>query len=159
MQSTARLLAIAILCISFLGCGSSSSTGAAGPAIAQPEILFVQMVGPEELNWPRGPIEVQYGLRITNPGTAAITLRQIELSPSGSDSGAYRVRRNRYFFREEVGAGQSKDVTFWAKADSDGARDRIDAQAPVSVRGIGYFESAAGNLRKVFVGHFSQAAR
>lgn len=154
-----KQLATAVVCLTLLACASSSSTAANGASanVPAPDFEFVQIVGPEEQNWPQGEIEVQYGVRITNKATEPIRLRQIELSPVGME-GAYVVTRQSYFFDHEVGATGAKEFAFWAKAYSEGRRYGINAQSPISVRGVAYFQSASGPFRKVFTAHMSQAA-
>ena len=153
-------LIVALACVALLSCASStpSADATANAKIPPPEFAFVQLVGPQEQNWPTGDIEVQYGVRIQNRANETIRLRQIELSPIGSE-GPYTVLKNRYFFDHEISAANAKEFAFWAKAYSDGRRYSIDAQAPISVRAVAFFESASGPFRKVFTAHLSQSAR
>lgn len=154
-----KQLATALACLTLLACASSTGTAAGADAakVPPPDFEFVQLVGPEEQNWPQGEIEVQYAVRITNKATEPIRLRQIELSPVGME-GAYTVARQSYFFDHEVGATGAKEFAFWAKAYSEGKRYGINAQSPISVRAVAYFQSASGPFRKVFTAHMSQAA-
>lgn len=123
--------------------------------LVQPEIEFFQLVGPADLNYPAGEIEVQFGVRIANRSAEPIKLRQIEMTPVGS-GGPYRVRRRIYFFNEEVAPNGSRDVAFWARADARGDALAIDASAPISVRAVAWFESPAGNFRKIVMKTFGQ---
>lgn len=154
-----KQIVVALACVALMSCASSSpSAGTANAKIPQPEFAFVQLVGPQEQNWPQGDMEVQYGVRIQNRANESIRLKQIELTPVGSE-GPYVVLKNRYFFDHEISAANAKEFSFWAKAYSDGRRYSIDAQAPISVRAIAYFDSASGPFRKVFTAHLSQSAR
>ena len=45
---------------------------------ASTEVQLVQLIGPAELNYPRGAIEVQFGVRITNQSADAIRRRLSE---------------------------------------------------------------------------------
>jgi hypothetical protein len=148
---------VALACVALLSCASSTPSAAANAKIPLPEFAFVQLVGPQEQNWPTGELEVQYGVRIQNRANETIRLRQIELSPVGSE-GPYVVLKNRYFLDHEITAASAKEFSFWAKAYSDGRRYSIDAQAPISVRAVAFFESASGPFRKVFTAHLSQSA-
>lgn len=154
-----KRLAAVLTSLVVLSCASSgtSETGANAAAVPQPEFLFVQLVGPQELNWPVGELEVQYGVRVVNRANIPIRLRQIELTPVGGE-GAYVVLKQRYFFDQEIAAGNMKEFPFWAKATSDGRRYAINAQSPISVRAVAFFESESGKFRKVFTAHLSQSA-
>lgn len=154
-----KRIVTALACLAVLACssGAGNSTNNRKANIPEPEIAFVQLVGLDELNWPSGEIEIKYGLRINNRANVPITLRQIELAPVSAE-GAYAVQRERYPVNVVVDASSTRDFEFWAKAYSAGARYRIDAQAPISVRAVTHFESPAGSLRKLVVGHFSQSA-
>jgi hypothetical protein len=166
-----RTLIALAACALIAGCGSSdssapvatptgtaklSTTGVKPPAMTQPRVDLVQLVGPQQLNWESGQIEMKYALRVTNPGAQAITLRQIQIMTVG-DQGPYIVPQSSYFFRESVAAGEERAIVFHAKAYSEGNRYRIDAESPVSVRIISYFEAPAGNFRKSFIKNLSQA--
>lgn len=118
--------------------------------IIQPELEFVQLVGPEELNFQQGDIEIQYGLRIANRSSETISLQQIQLASVGA-GGPYQLRRETYFFKRDVPPGQFTDVAFWAKAISTGDFASLDANAPVTVRGTAIFSSPVGDFRQVFV--------
>jgi hypothetical protein len=154
-----KRLVASLACLAVLACssGGGGSINKQKANIPEPEIAFIQLVGLDELNWPSGEIEIKYGLRINNRSNVPITLRQIELAPVSTEGG-YSVYRERYPVNVLVEASSTKDFEFWAKAYSAGARYRIDAQAPISVRAVTHFESPAGSLRKLVVGHFSQSA-
>jgi hypothetical protein len=155
-----QLLASAA-CLAFIACGSSGSSGANVPTADQvgtvePETSLVQLIGPEQLHWQEGQIEMKYALRIRNVATDAITLRQIQIQTVGVE-GPYYVPQSSYFFREPVIAGAARDVEFFAKAYSGGDRYRIDAQSPVSIRIIAYFEAPGGNFRQTFITNLGQS--
>ena len=155
-----QLLASAV-CLAFIACGSSGSGGASVPTaanlgIAQPETWLIQLVGPEELNWESGQIEMKYALRIHNRAADAITLRQIQIQTVGME-GPYYVPQTSYFFHEPVTAGTERAVEFFAKAYSPGNRYKIDAQSPVSIRIIAYFEAPTGNFRQAFITNVGQS--
>ena len=139
-----RLVAAAFACLT-LACSSGNRA-----QILQPELDIVQIMGPQELNYQQGQIEIQYGLRIANRSSEPISLRQLLLESVGS-GGPYRLRRETYFLQREVPPNQFVDVVFWAKAYSNGDFASIDATAPVTIRGTAYFQSASGDFRQVFV--------
>lgn len=154
-----QLLASAA-CALLVACGSSGS-GSAVPTAEKigavaPETELVQLIGPEQLNWEAGQIEMKYALRITNRATEPITLRQIQIQTVGLE-GPYSIPQSSYFFREAVTPGATRPVEFFAKAYSEGNRYNIDAQSPVSVRIIAYFEAPQGNFRQAFITNLGQS--
>lgn len=145
MKRLALLLASAAL----LACSSSPSAGSKeNVRIIRPEIQFLQLVGPADLNYPQGQIEVQYGVRVANRSSEPITLRQIRVEPVGG-GGPYTIRRATYYFNQQVAPEHFADVTFWAKATARGDAYASDATAPVTVRAIAYFEAPTGGFREV----------
>jgi hypothetical protein len=147
-------------CAALLACGSSGS-GADVPTAetigtVAPETELVQLVGPEQLNWEVGQIEMKYALRITNRAAEPITLRQIQIQTVGLE-GPYSIPQTSYFFREPVTPGVTRPVEFFAKAYSEGNRYNIDAQAPVSIRIIAFFEAPKGNFRQTFITNLGQS--
>ena len=88
---------------------------------------LVQLIGPEQLNWEQGQIELKYALRVTNRAAEPITLRQIQIQTVGQD-GPYSLQSS-YFFREAIAPGTTRSVDFFVKALSEGDRYRIDAQS------------------------------
>lgn len=144
-----RLVAVAALCLA-LACSSANHA-----KILLPEIEIVQLQGPEELNYQQGQIEIQYSLRIANRSSEPISLKQVLLESVGA-GGPYRLRRETYFFTREVQPNEFADVTFWAKAYSNGDFASIDATAPVTIRCTTYFKAASGDFRQVFVKMLTQ---
>jgi hypothetical protein len=154
-----HLLALAA-CAILVACSSSApakdGTEAKSKAV-EPEIDFLQLVGPEELNWPKGQIELKYALRVHNNDAEPITLRQIQIETVGQQ-GPYYLVRGSYYFNQKVDPAATRDLEFWAKGYSEGNRYKIDAQSPITVRGIAFFESQNGNFRKVFIMNLAQPA-
>ena len=159
-----KQLLASLACLAVLACGSSASNGADltnvpdtnPPGTVLPETSLVQLVGPEELNWESGNIELKYALRVKNLATEQITLRQIQIQTVGME-GPYSMPQRSYFFREPVNAGSERAVEFFAKAQSHGDRYKIDSQSPVSVRVIAYFEAPKGNFRQTFIANLGQS--
>ena len=155
-----KQLLVTAVAAAFIACGSSGS-GSNVPTAEKigtvaPETELVQLVGPEQLNWEAGEIELKYALRVTNPTAEPITLRQIQIQTVGQE-GPYNIPQSSYFFREAIGANSTRAVEFFAKAYSEGNRYNIDAQAPVSMRVIAYFEAPKGNFRKAFITNLGQS--
>lgn len=152
---TFLLTAVAAALLSACTSSAPDVPTAADLKLLEPEIRFVQLVGPADLQYPAGDIEVKYGLRIVNKSAEAFTLRRVRVEPVNL-GGPYAVRRHSYFFDTAVPAEKTTDVTFWAKAVAEGDPYAMDARAPVAVRGVAFFDSPAGPFRIVFSGNFSQ---
>ena len=152
-----QLLASAA-CAALIACGSSGGAVPTAEKVGTvaPETELVQLVGPEQLNWESGQIEMKYALRVTNRATEPITLRQIQIQTIGIE-GPYTIPQSSYFFREPVTPGVTRPIEFFAKAYSEGNRYNIDAQSPVSIRIIAYFEAPQGNFRKAFITSLGQS--
>ena len=153
-----KRLAVVAACLFALACSSGSNSNV---KIIQPEVEFVQIVGPADLGYPVGQIEVQYGLRVANRSSEPITLRSVALQTVGA-GGPYTLQRKTYYFDREVAPDQFADVTFWAIAFADGDPNASDANAPVTIRGIAIFNTPSGAVRKVFqkvVGQHGTGAR
>lgn len=158
-----RLIATAA-CLAFVACGSSSGSGggssktptAAAIGAVEPETSLTQLIGPEQLNWEAGVIEMKYALNVSNRANHEITLRQIQIQTVGVE-GPYYIPQSSYYFREKVAGGDTRAVEFFAKAVSQGNRYRIDAQSPVSIRVIAFFEAPEGNFRQAFITNLGQS--
>ena len=142
--------------VAFLAACSSTSSQKVN--IIQPEIEMYQLVGPADLNYPSGEIEVQFGLHIANKSSETIKLRQVEMTPVGY-GGPYAVRRRTYFFKEDIEGLGSKEVSFWARAVAEGDAYAGDANAPVSLRAVAMFETPNGSFRKILMKTFNQQGR
>lgn len=154
-----KQLLASVACIAIIACGSSGGANvptAAKLGTVEPETSLVQLIGPEQLNWESGQIEMKFALQIFNRAPELITLRQIQIQTVGVE-GPYYIPQTSYFFREPVTAGTERAVEFFAKANSAGNRYKIDAQSPVSVRVIAYFEAPKGNFRQTFITSLGQS--
>jgi len=153
-----QLLASAA-CVALIACGTSGNGGGKAGLKAgavSTETSLVQLVGPNQLNWDSGTIEMKYALQITNNAPDAITLRQIQIQTVGLE-GPYSVPQSSYFFKEPVVAGGTRAVEFFAKAVSGGDRYKVDAESPVSVRIVAFFEAPQGNFRETFIASLGQS--
>ena len=133
-----------------LSCSSSSN-----PNIIQPDVNLFQLVGPADLNYPSGAIEVQFALRVVNNSSEPITLHQIQMMPIGL-GGPYRVAQRTYHFNEPIEANGTREVPFWARAVADGDAYATDANAPVSLRAVAHFRTAEGSFQKILMKTFPQ---
>ena len=145
-----KALAAAVIALTLLGCTGNKVK------IIPPDLEIVQLSGPGDQNYPAGEIEVQYGVRIANRSSEPIVLKQIQLTGIGQ-GGPYRLKSETYFFNRSIKPDGFEDVAFWAKAVATGDAFSIDAQAPVNVRGIAFFNSPSGSFRKVFTKTFNQS--
>jgi hypothetical protein len=144
--------------LTLLACAFAVVACASGPRvdIIQPDVEMLQLVGPADLNYPRGLIEVQYALRITNRSSEPIQLTQIQLNPVGA-GGPYSVARQTYRTPRDIAPNATVEVPFWARAYAQGDAFALDANAPVSVRAVAYFRSAAGGgFQKILMKTFGQ---
>ena len=134
----------------------ASSKQSSNPKIPDPGIGIEQVVGPADLGYPYGPIEVKYNVAVQNNAAVPITLTRIDLrSDAGaSGSGSYTLRRDFYNFHQEIPPNSIGVVTFWAKAYAFG-RNMRDTE-PVTVRGVAYFSTPTGPTQKVFIRELSQ---
>ena len=138
----------------FASCASSNPDAAAKPKIPEPEIGLEQAVGPAQLGYPYGPMEVKYDMAVQNNSAETITLVRVNIQSINPSGGAYSLRRDFYNFKQPIPPNSIGVVSFWVKAFSWGRGPR-EAE-PVSVRGIAYFEAPSGAFQKVFIRELSQ---
>ena len=147
-----RISFLLILLLAF-ACASSNSQGGKSKK-PDPPIEIEQLVGPAELNYPYGPIEVQYQLTIQNPTPQPITLTRVSVATLSSQGAAYTLRRDFYNVKKTIAPNATDAVTFWAKAFSYG-RSMRDTE-PITFRAIVYFDSPEGNFQKILVRELPQ---
>jgi hypothetical protein len=124
--------------------------------IADPGIGIEQVVGPRELGYPYGQIEVKYNFAVQNNAPIPLTLTRIDIQSEGVAGGSYSLRRYSYPFHQEIPPNSVGVVTFWAKAMGWGQGMR--ETEPVTVRGVAHFTTPTGATQKVFVRELSQYA-
>jgi len=140
------------LSLGFLIAACSSSPKRAG--IVRPEIEVDQLVGPGDVGYPRGIIEVQFGMKISNRSTQPITLRRIEIQSMGG--GGYVLRHETQAFNTTIEPNHFDTVKFWVHALSKG--DTPAANEPVTIRGVAQFDTPAGSTQQFFLKNISQFA-
>lgn len=135
------------------GCTTQQSGKA---KITDPEIDVAQEVGPAELNYPVGPIELKYGFRITNQWTQPMTAIRIEVSTVNPavGGGSYALRHDFYNVRETIPPGETRIVSIWARGYAYGPGMRQNE--PVTLRAIVYFQTPEGSFQKVFIRNLLQ---
>jgi hypothetical protein len=150
-----RLLILAAILLA--SCASSKSNS--NPKIAEPGIGIEQVVGPADLGYPYGPIDVKYNLAVQNNAPIPITLTRVDLrSDVGvTGSGSYQLRRDFYNFHQQIPPNSIGVVTFWAHAYAFG-RNMRDTE-PVTVRGVAYFDTPNGSTQKIFIRELAQYAQ
>jgi hypothetical protein len=143
-----------LLVVTALFTSCASSKQGSKPKIPEPGIGIEQTVGPAQLGYPYGPIEVKYDLGVQNNAPETITLIRIDIQSINPGGGAYSLRHNFYNFKQPIPPNSIGVVSFWAKAFSWGRGMR--EMEPVSVRGVAYFESPSGAFQKIFIRELSQ---
>lgn len=141
------LLATAVIA----GCASSKTPQAKFP---EPSVGLEQVVGPAELNYPYGPIQVKYNLGVQNNASFPITVLRIDVQSLNPPGGAYQLRHDFYYFKETIPANSSKVIPFWANAYAWG-RTMRDTE-PVTFRGIVFFDTPSGKYQKIFMAELNQ---
>jgi len=148
------------LAAAMLAAVACSSSGPAAPKqkaeIPQPDFEIRQLVGPPELNYEEGAIEVKYRLEIGNRADVPITLSRLEIVTVNPEGGAYTLdsRHRAYYFRKTINPHEHMPINFWAKAYGYGRGTRENE--PVTVRGTLYFETPNGYYNQVFVKEIGQ---
>ena len=146
-----RTSAFLLLSLLLAACGTS---GASKAKIPEPGVGIEQTVGPEELGYPYGPMEVKYNLGIQNNAAIPMTLIRISVSSTNPAGGAYTLRHDFYNFKETIPPHSARVVSFWAKAYGWGRG--IRESEPVTLHGTVYFETPNGAFQKVFIRELSQ---
>src|SRR5438067_3604675 len=134
-----RLLLLLLVTAVFASCATSKQPAVSKPKIPEPSVGIEQAVGPADLGYPYGPIEIKYNLAVQNNASETITLVRVNIQSINPSGGAYSLRRDFYNFKQPIPSNSIGVVSFWAKAFSWGRGPR-EAE-PVSVRGVAYFES------------------
>ena len=123
-----------------------STMAASTPAVTA---TLVQANLPSDTVFLRGPINVQYQLTITNPGSEPLTLSRLNLSTLGP--GGYRLHTGDTIVKAVVPANGSVtlNLSAWAYARGGFAR----STEPVEMRGQLWLAPSSG---KTFVKQFTQ---
>lgn len=149
-----KRLAILPLLVIAAACGSSKVSSGPRANLIEPLLEVRQVVGPPELGYPSGQIEVKFDVRIQNRSGEPITLKKLELSSSNPEGGAYTVIRRYYYFNKTIAPDAIESVTVWARAYGWG-RGMREAE-PVTLHGVAYYETAVGYLNQPFIREIGQ---
>ena len=145
--------AFALMLLLAAACASSKAQ-AGKPARPDVAIDVEQVVGPAQLNYPYGPMEVQYEFLIQNPSAQPITLIRIDVSTLNTAGGPYLLRHDFYNVNKTIPANGADTVKLWAKAFGFGRGMRENE--PITLRAIAYFQSPSGTFQKIFIRELSQ---
>jgi hypothetical protein len=132
------------------GCAS------AAPDIVRPEIQLAQLFAPSDLETARGrdTMYAEFGFRITNQASDAITLTRVALESSGE--GGYYLRREDRAFDRQIGAGEAIEDTLQARAYFRTTGSGEASREPVTIRATFYFDSAKGSFRQTVLRNIGQ---
>jgi hypothetical protein len=150
---------LAVFAIALAACSSSApATPRQKARIPEPDFEIRQVVGPAELNYEEGNVEVKFRLDIGNRAGVPIKLSRLEIVTVNPEGGAYTLdsRHRAYYFNKTIDPGQKGTVEFWAKAYAYGRSARENE--PVTVRGTLYYETPNGYYNQVFVKEIGQYA-
>jgi len=142
---------LALMAILFAACASSKQPTS---KIPEPGLGIEQVVGPADLGYPYGPIEIKYNFAVQNNAAEPITLIRVDLQTINPAGGAYTLRREFHNVRQTIPPNGVGVVSFWARAMAWGRSMR--ETEPVTVRGVAYFEAPSGVFQKVFIREISQ---
>ena len=141
-----RLAAVAV---SLLLVACASGTSNQNVKLIEPEVSMVQLIGPAEMSYPNGQIDVKFGIDIINKSAEPITLRSIEFS-TRAGGGAYEIRPQSYPYNTVIPGNKEASLERWVKAFAFGRGSRIQ-NAPVTVRAVVQFATPAGAISKVIM--------
>jgi hypothetical protein len=148
---------LAAAMIALAACSSSApSTPKQEAKIPAPDFEIRQIVGPPELDYPVGAMEVKFRLDIGDRADIPITLSRVDIVTVNPPGGAYTLdpHHREYYFNKKIDAHQVVSIEFWAKARGYGQSRRVDE--PVTIRGALYFETPSGGYRHVFIKELGQ---
>jgi hypothetical protein len=149
-QKAVPFLAVMLL----LAAACSSSSGGTTAKIIPPTLDIFQVVGPSELGFPEGPMELKYEFRITNNSSEPITLQKVQLSTSNPIGGAYRITRRDYFMKTTIAPNTTASTDVWVRAYGFG-RSMREAE-PVTLKGVASFSTPVGSHSQFFIKELGQ---
>jgi len=130
------------------------ASGNRNVSLIEPEVSMVQIIGPSEMSYPTGPIEVKFGIDIINKSAEPITLRSIEFS-TRAGGGAYEILPQSYPYNTVIPGNKEASLERCVKAFARG-RGSLIQNAPVTVRAVVQFATPAGAISKVILLNIGQ---
>jgi hypothetical protein len=123
------------------GCASKQA------AITAPSVIFEQEAGPADVGFPEGPVDVKYNVQIQNNWSQPLTAVRVVVQSLNIPGGAYTLIREFHTINAVIPPGESRVVSFWAKATGYGRTMRTGE--PVSIRAVVYFDTPIGTYQSV----------
>lgn len=154
MKSKFALSLVAAALLLAAACSSSSASSGPRAQLIEPDLGIRQLVGPAELGFPQGPMEVKYQFVVKNNSSEPLTLRRVQVATSNPAGGAYTVRQRDYYLNQTIAANTTGAVEVWVRAYGWG-RSMREAE-PVTLKGVAYFDTPVGYLNKVFIAELGQ---
>lgn len=118
-----------------------------------PKVELEQLSGESELYLIRGPVSVRYEVRVLNPSSEPVTLRQLDLRTFGDSP--YVLRQGPQFLKKTVPPGEY--VTFELGVYGSVVRTGAGTNEPVIIRGIATFETNVGTRQMIFTQTLTQS--
>lgn len=147
--------ALLLLVAAFLLAACSTANKNKNASLVKPELALEQLVGPSELGYPAGRIDIQFALHVGNRSAEPLTVRRVEIGTIST--GAYVLRRESFVFDKQIPPGSVDGVTFWAHGYArGGGPNAFGATEPVTVRVIVYFNTPAGPFQQVVMKDLAQ---
>lgn len=156
MRKSVANTSILILTLTLvIGCGSARRDNRAA-GIIEPDFVVRQIGGvPIAARNEQGPIPVNLEVDVINRSAEPITLQRIQLETVGL--GAYELATTSRPFDSTIQPGHVATVKMRLTAQAQGTIQ--GANGPVTMRGIGYFDTEFGKFQKVFMQQVNDGMR
>ena len=141
---------LSLLAILLLTAACSSTANKAEQAkLPPPGIEVTEVIGPPELNYPVGRIDVKYDFVIQNNASVPITLRGVHLETVNPGIGDYFVPPQEWRAHNTVASHATETAEVWAHGRAYGRGAREDEL--VTLRVVAYFDTPDGPFNKSFM--------
>ena len=148
MDSTMRrLMAVGFTMLLIAGCATSNVSD-----LPEVDLQIEQLPDSGFAVEDRGAVSIAYQISVRNRSTDVLTLRKVEMQTSGRSP--YTLRNEPVTFNETIEPGKDVVTTFTMWSYSREQRSNI--RRVVWVSGVAYFDSAKGNVKKVFTQSFRE---
>lgn len=147
-SSTRAALGWLTLVVLLAGCASAPSAMKSDSGAPQIE-LAQQFTGAETLAF-RGPVPLNYVLKIKNPLDVPVTLRRLELRTQGS--GAYQVRAEAMNLKRTIPPGGEDVIQLYTWGRTRGGF----LTEPVTLVGTAVFDTPKGVKARIFTEYLPQ---